>query len=92
MAENQARNRETDGQEPSDEQIWKRAHELYRQREREFGGPLDDWLEAEAPAAAPVVGSGSKTAKARVERGHHEIVVIGCGKAGKYLGKADRRN
>jgi len=43
MAENQK-----DWQEPPEEEIRKRAYELYRQRERESGGPLDDWLEAEA--------------------------------------------
>jgi hypothetical protein len=48
LAENQARNQAKDWQEPTEEEIQKRAYELYRQREREFGGPLDDWLEAEA--------------------------------------------
>lgn len=48
MAENQAENLATDWHEPTAEEIRKRAYELYRQREREFGGPLDDWLEAEA--------------------------------------------
>jgi len=43
MAENQK-----DWQEPPEEEIRKRAYELYRQRERESGGPVDDWLEAEA--------------------------------------------
>jgi len=48
LAENLARCQATDWQEPTEEEIRKRAYELYRQREREFGGPLDDWLEAEA--------------------------------------------
>lgn len=48
MAENHAGKQTADWQEPTEEEIRKRAYELYRQREREFGGPLDDWLEAEA--------------------------------------------
>jgi len=48
LAENQAWNQATDWQEPTEEEVRKRAYELYRRRELEFGGPLDDWLEAEA--------------------------------------------
>jgi len=48
LAEKQAGNQATDWREPTEEGIRKRAYELYRQREREFGGSLDDWLEAEA--------------------------------------------
>ena len=33
---------------PSEEEIRQRAYELYRERERESGGPVDDWLQAEA--------------------------------------------
>lgn len=33
---------------PSEEQIRRRAYELYLDRIRESGGPVDDWLEAEA--------------------------------------------
>lgn len=33
---------------PTDDEIRTRAYELYLKRERECGGPLDDWLEAEA--------------------------------------------
>lgn len=42
--------KEADWREPTEEEIRKRAYELYRERERECkcGGPLDDWLEAEA--------------------------------------------
>jgi hypothetical protein len=35
-------------QPPTEEQIRRRAYELYLERERECGGALDDWLEAEA--------------------------------------------
>lgn len=37
-----------DWQPPTELQIRRRAYELYLERERECGGPLDDWLEAEA--------------------------------------------
>lgn len=33
---------------PTENQIRKRAYEIYLERERECGGPLDDWLAAEA--------------------------------------------
>ena len=33
---------------PTEDQIRNRAYEMYVERERECGGPLDDWLEAEA--------------------------------------------
>jgi Protein of unknown function (DUF2934) len=33
---------------PTDDEIRKRAFELYLERERECGGAIDDWLEAEA--------------------------------------------
>lgn len=33
---------------PTEDDIRKRAYELYLERVRECGGPLDDWLEAEA--------------------------------------------
>jgi len=36
-----------DRQEPGEEQIRRLAYRLYRELEREFGGPIDDWLEAE---------------------------------------------
>ncbi len=35
-------------QPPTDDEIRQRAYELYLERESETGGPLDDWLEAEA--------------------------------------------
>lgn len=33
---------------PTEEQIRQRAYELSLERQRQSGGPLDDWLEAEA--------------------------------------------
>lgn len=33
---------------PTEEEISRRAYELYLERVRECGGALDDWLEAEA--------------------------------------------
>ena len=33
---------------PTEDDIRRRAHELYLERVRECGGALDDWLEAEA--------------------------------------------
>ena len=33
---------------PTQEEIRERAYELYLERERESGGPVDDWLQAEA--------------------------------------------
>lgn len=48
MAEDKTGTQGADWQEPTEEEIRKRAYELYRERERECGGPLDDWLEAEA--------------------------------------------
>jgi len=33
---------------PSEEELRRRAYELYLDRIRESGGPVDDWLEAEA--------------------------------------------
>jgi hypothetical protein len=33
---------------PTEDEIRQRAYELYRERERESGGPVDDWLQAEA--------------------------------------------
>jgi hypothetical protein len=33
---------------PTEEEIRRRAYELYLERVRECGGALDDWLEAEA--------------------------------------------
>jgi hypothetical protein len=35
-------------QPPSEEEIRRRAYEIYLEREQECGGPIDDWLEAEA--------------------------------------------
>jgi len=35
-------------QEPSEEEIRKRAYELYLERLQACGGELDDWLQAEA--------------------------------------------
>ena len=35
-------------QAPTEQEIRRRAYELYLERERESGGALDDWLEAEA--------------------------------------------
>ena len=35
-------------QPPTQEEIRRRAYELYLEREHEWGGALDDWLEAEA--------------------------------------------
>ena len=35
-------------QPPSEDEIRQRAYELFLDREHECGGPLDDWLEAEA--------------------------------------------
>lgn len=43
-----AREREAEWQGPTEEEIRKRAHELYLERLQECGGELDDWLEAEA--------------------------------------------
>jgi DUF2934 family protein len=33
---------------PTEDEIRRRAYELYLEREMESGGALDDWLEAEA--------------------------------------------
>jgi hypothetical protein len=33
---------------PTEDEIRQRAYEIHLKRERECGGPLDDWLEAEA--------------------------------------------
>ena len=33
---------------PTEGEIRQRAYELHLERQRECGGPLDDWLEAEA--------------------------------------------
>jgi len=33
---------------PTEDEIRQRAYELYLERERESGGPVDDWLQAEA--------------------------------------------
>ena len=33
---------------PTEDEIRKRAYEIHLERERQCGGPLDDWLEAEA--------------------------------------------
>ena len=33
---------------PTEEEIRQRAYQLYLERERESGGPVDDWLQAEA--------------------------------------------
>ena len=38
----------TEWQPPTEDDIRQRAYELYLERQRECGGPLDDWLEAEA--------------------------------------------
>jgi len=38
----------TKWQPPTEDDIRQRAYELYLERQRECGGPLDDWLEAEA--------------------------------------------
>ena len=38
----------TEWQPPTEDDIRQRAYELYLARQRECGGPLDDWLEAEA--------------------------------------------
>ena len=35
-------------QPPTEDEIRKRAYQLYLERQQECGGPLDDWLEAEA--------------------------------------------
>lgn len=35
-------------QPPTEEEIRQRAYELYLERQRECGGSLDDWIEAEA--------------------------------------------
>jgi Protein of unknown function (DUF2934) len=43
-----ASEQETEWQAPSEEEIRDRAYQLYLDRMRECGGPLDDWLEAEA--------------------------------------------
>ena len=43
-----ASEQEREWEPPSEEEIRKRAYELYLDRIREFGGTLDDWLEAEA--------------------------------------------
>ena len=38
----------TGWQPPTEDEIRQRAYELCLERQRECGGPLDDWLEAEA--------------------------------------------
>ena len=38
----------TEWQPPTEDDIRQRAYDLYLERQRECGGPLDDWLEAEA--------------------------------------------
>ena len=49
MSEPDTEGAETNGwQCPTEEQIRKRAYELFLERQRQLGGPLDDWLEAEA--------------------------------------------
>ena len=40
--------RKPNWQPPTEDEIRQRAYELYLERENETGGPLDDWLEAEA--------------------------------------------
>ena len=39
---------ETTWQPPTEDEIRKRAYELYLERQQGCRGPLDDWLEAEA--------------------------------------------
>jgi hypothetical protein len=43
-----AGNEISEWQPPCEEEIRRRAYEIYVERERECGGPIDDWLEAEA--------------------------------------------
>ena len=43
-----AKEREISWQPPTEDEIRKRAYELYLERQQECRGPLDDWLEAEA--------------------------------------------
>jgi hypothetical protein len=43
-----AGNEISEWQPPSEEEIRRRAYEIYVEREQECGGPIDDWLEAEA--------------------------------------------
>jgi len=43
-----AEEHQTSWRPPTDEEIRKRAYELYLEREQMWGGPADDWLEAEA--------------------------------------------
>ena len=53
----------SDGEPPSDEQIARRAHEIYERRGGDHGHDLEDWLQAERelrdarPASALPVGA-----------------------------------
>jgi len=87
LAEDQEANQDTDWQEPSEEEIRKRAYQLYHERERQCGGPLDDWLEAEAELLLRRRSLTPQFEKEAFmsENGHYEILVIGSGEAGKYL-------
>jgi hypothetical protein len=57
--------KQTEWQVPSEEEIRKRAYELYLDRVRECGGSLDDWLEAEAELLLRPSGSLENSRKGR---------------------------
>jgi hypothetical protein len=46
--EKQGQDRDSQWRPPTEGEIRNRAYELYLERERECGGSLDDWLQAEA--------------------------------------------
>ena len=55
--------RNDDWRPPTEDEIRKRAYELYLERNRYSGGALDDWLEAEAELwmrRSPSVREGDK--------------------------------
>ena len=59
---------------PTEDQIRQRAYELYVERERHSGGPLDDWLEAEAelwmkrPSSAREVEAARRSGRRRTSK------------------------
>ncbi len=50
---------------PAEEQIRKRAYELYLARNGGAGSELDDWLKAEQELASPAKSSRRKTTQPR---------------------------
>ncbi len=73
-------------QPPTQDEIRKRAYELYLERQRECGGPLDDWLEAEAELLLRRNREGrSETTKVQESTmlpRRMDTVVVGGGQAG----------